>query len=322
MRRVSDAPEVWVRFVDFGALFCLLLLEACGSGASTAGSATQATPSLESLACASTSITGAATDSCTVSVTSAAGSSGFVVSAASNNAAVTVPATVTIPTGATSVNFTANVTAVTTAQAAVLTVSAAGISETSTLQLNAATTVLSVNATSIAFGDVTVGQSATQTLKGTATGTLPVTISAVSVTGSGFTGSGISTPTTLQPGQEATLNLQFAPAAAGAATGSVVITSNGGSPTIPLTGTGEAVIAYEVQLTWNAAVSPTDPVVSYNVYRAPSGSTLYTLLNSTADTSYTDATVQDGQTYLYIIESVDAEGNASVPSNSYTAQIP
>jgi len=322
MRRVSDAPEIWVKFFPSGALLFLLLLAGCGTSAPSTGSTPPVTPALESLACASTSFTGSATDTCTVTLTAAAGGGGFVASVASSNASVTVPATVTVPSGAASASFTANVMAVATAQTAVLTVSAGSISESSTLQLNAAGAVLSVNANSVAFGGVSVGQIATQTVTASATGTLPVNISAVTVTGSSFSGSGISTPATLQPGHEATLNLQFAPTEAGAATGSVTITSNGGSPTIPLTGTGEAVTAYEVELNWNPAVSPADPVVGYNIYRAPGGSTLYTLLNSTASTSYTDMTVEDGQTYIYIVESVDAAGNESVPSNPYTATIP
>jgi fibronectin type 3 domain-containing protein len=38
--------------------------------------------------------------------------------------------------------------------------------------------------------------------------------------------------------------------------------------------------------------------------------------------TYTDTTAADGQTYDYIVESVDAQGNLSSPSNIYTAVIP
>jgi len=60
------------------------------------------------------------------------------------------------------------------------------------------------------------------------------------------------------------------------------------------------------------------------VYRAISGSSAYQLLNSAINTStsYTDATVADNTSYTYYVESVDAEGNQSVPSNTFTITIP
>jgi fibronectin type 3 domain-containing protein len=65
-------------------------------------------------------------------------------------------------------------------------------------------------------------------------------------------------------------------------------------------------------------------VAGYSVYRAISGSSTYELLNSSLDatTAYTDATVQDGTSYSYYVESVDDEGIHSVPSNTYTVPIP
>jgi len=82
--------------------------------------------------------------------------------------------------------------------------------------------------------------------------------------------------------------------------------------------------SYEVNLTWDAPTSSPDPVAGYNVYRAVSGSSTYQLLNSSVDTSttYTDTTVADNTSYTYYVESVDAEGNESVPSNTFTISIP
>jgi len=82
--------------------------------------------------------------------------------------------------------------------------------------------------------------------------------------------------------------------------------------------------SYEVNLTWDAPASSPDPVAGYNVYRAVSGSSTYQLLNSSVDTStsYTDTTVADNTSYTYYVESVDAEGNQSVPSNTITISIP
>jgi fibronectin type 3 domain-containing protein len=80
---------------------------------------------------------------------------------------------------------------------------------------------------------------------------------------------------------------------------------------------------YEVELTWEAPASSSDPVAGYHVYRA-TGSGSYALLNSSIDapTTYTDTTVQAGATYNYEVRSVDASGVESVPSNVYTATIP
>jgi hypothetical protein len=159
------------------------------------------------------------------------------------------------------------------------------------------------------------------------TGTAAVTVNAATVSGSGFTVSGVTFPITLNPTQTATLSVQFDPTVAGAVTGQLILTSNsstGSSAVISLSGTGAAAAPYEVNLTWDAPTSSSDPVAGYNVYRAPSGSTSYTQLNSavTTETTYTDTTVQDGQTYDYIVESVDASGVTSTPSNVAAVPIP
>jgi fibronectin type 3 domain-containing protein len=157
-----------------------------------------------------------------------------------------------------------------------------------------------------------------------------VTVSAATVAGTGFTVSGATFPLTLNPNQTATLSVEFDPTAAGAVSGSLTLTSNsstGSSTVITLTGTGEtASTSYEVNLTWDAPTDSSDPVAGYNVYRAPSGGTSYQQLNTTVlpltPTTYVDTTVQDGQTYDYIVESVDASGGTSAPSNMASVSIP
>ena len=93
---------------------------------------------------------------------------------------------------------------------------------------------------------------------------------------------------------------------------------------VGLTGTGVSA-SYEVDLTWNAPTSSPDPVVGYNVYRSPSGASLrIQILNPSVvtTTAYADETALDGQTYDYIVESVDASGNQSVPSNMGQPAVP
>ena len=280
---------------------------------------------LSGLSCASGSMTGAGSDACTVTLNNPAGSGGLAVSLASSNSAVTVPASVTVAAGATTATFTATVSAVTTAENVTLTATAAGVTETYTLDLGAATPALTLSATTVAFGDVNLNTPATKTVILTSSGTAPLTLSAGAVTGTGFSISGVSFPLTLNPNATATLDIQFDPTASGAVTGSVTLTDNtsAGTAAISLSGTGQAT-AYEVQLTWDAPSSSTDPVAGYNVYRATGTSTSYQLVGSTVvgTTQYTDTTVADGASYTYYVESVDAEGNTSSPSTTYTANIP
>jgi hypothetical protein len=293
--------------------------------ASTGSTPTQAT--LSSVSCSSAAIIGAGSDSCTVTLSTPAGSGGFTVSLASSNSALTVPATVTVTAGATSAGFSATAAAVTTAQTATVSATAGGLTMTVALQLSVSGPGLTIGSTTVSFGNVGLNTPATQTVTLTSSGTTALTISAETLTGTGFTMSGVTFPVTLNPGQTATLDLQFDPTTSGAATGSVTLTSNAigaGTATIALSGTGVSATGYEVQLTWDAPTSSTDPVVGYNIYRAVSGSSSYTLLNSSVNdpTSYTDATVQDGTSYTYEVMSVDASGVQSAPSNTYTAAIP
>jgi hypothetical protein len=214
---------------------------------------------------------------------------------------------------------------VTTAQTATLTAAAAGTSATYALQLNAWIPGLTLGASNVAFGSVIENTTAAQTVTLTSSGTAPLTISAGSVNGTAFSMSGITFPLTLNPAQTATLNLQFAPTTTGSMTGTVTITSNaasGGTASILLSGTGAAP-SYQVDLSWYAPTSSTDPVVSYNVYRA-TGSGTFALLNTLPILlpSWTDASVQAGLTYSYEVTSVDAFGIESVPSTSTVVAIP
>jgi hypothetical protein len=284
------------------------------------------TPTLTSLSCTSSSFTGAGTDSCALAVNAAAPSGGFKVSVSSNNSAVAVPASETIAAGATTASFTATVSSVSSAQTVTLTASAGGVAETFALLLGETAATLRVNANTIAFGNVNLNSPATQTLILTSTGGAAVTVSTATVSGSGFTVSGVNFPITLNPNQTATLSVEFDPTAAGTVTGQLTISSNsstGSSAVISLTGTGAAT-SYQVNLTWDAPTSSTDPVAGYSVFRSPSGASSYTQLNSTAttQTTYTDTNVTNGQTYDYIVESVDATGVQSVPSNTTVVPIP
>jgi hypothetical protein len=296
-----------------------------GSGGSGGSGGTPPPPALSALACSAASITGAGTESCSVTLTAAAPTGGFAVNLASNNPAVTVPGSVVIPAGAASGVFSATIVAVPAAETATLAAAANGVSQSFTLQLNAATAVLSANTSSVRFGSVALNAAVTQTLTLTSTGSAGVSISAVSVNGAGFTVSGTALPVTLNPGQSVTLEVGFLPTVAGTVTGQLTIVSNaisGGTMVIALSGTGAQ--THSVGLTWLAPVSSADPVVGYNVYRSPSGAGAFQLLNAGVDltTGYIDSSVQNGLAYDYVVTSVDSAGAESVPSNLFTATIP
>jgi hypothetical protein len=153
-----------------------------------------------------------------------------------------------------------------------------------------------------------------------------VTVSLATVIGTGFTVSGATFPVTLSPNQTVTISVQFDPTVAGAATGTLTVVSTSlTNPTaiIGLSGTGISA-TYDVNLSWDAPTGSTDPVAGYNVYRSPSGSSSYVQINTAVvtQTTYVDTGVQSGQTYDYIVESVDASGNTSSPSTMAAVPIP
>ena len=279
---------------------------------------------LSALSCANTSMAGGGSDACTVTLIGGAPASGLVVALSSSNAAVTVPAAVTIPAGATTSAFNATTTAVRAAQSVTLTASAGSVTKTFALQLSGGSPALTLNATTIAFGGVIVNSPATQSITLKSSGAAPVTVSSATATGNGFSVSGMTFPVTLNPGQTATLNVQFNPASAGAATGQVTVTSNAagsGKSTVSLTGTGAY---HKVSLSWNAPSGSTTQIAGYHIYRAASGSSSYQILNPSmnAQTSFTDSSAQSSTTYQYYVTSVDSSGAESVPSNTTTVAVP
>jgi len=171
----------------------------------------------------------------TVSAASASGT-GFSISGLSTPLTLTAGQTATFTakyaptsagTGSGSVSITSN------APGSPLTIALSGTASNSQAQLTLTTT-------SVSFGNVNVGSSTSQNITLTNSGNVALTISVASASGTGFTLSGLPVPETLNPGLGTTFAVQFAPTAAGNASGSVSITSNApNSPaTIALSGTG------------------------------------------------------------------------------------
>ena len=194
--------------------------------------------------------------------------------------------------------------------------------------------VLTMYNSSANFGDVAVGNTVTVGVTFANTGGMPLTLVQNSVSGPGFATSGVGAGVILDPGQYATLSVNFNPSAAGNATGSVYLTSTsttagtGSNPgitasqpvSVALSGNG-VVAAHQVTFGWAQSASP---VVGYNVYlRSPSGSS-WTRLNSTPieSTSFTDVDVQCGQSYMFSVTSVGPTNMESPFSNATEATVP
>jgi hypothetical protein len=188
-----------------------------------------------------------------------------------------------------------------------------------------ATRTLGASSSSLSFGNVNDGATASQNVTVTNTGNSNVMISGVGATGTGFSVSGVQSGLTLTPNQTATLTVLFEPSSPGAVVGSATVTSNAtNSPvSIGLSGTGEAIVQHSVGLSWTA--STTTGVVGYYVYRGTSSGS-YTRISTSAvaATTYSDSSVTSGQdiTYYYVVTAVDGSGVESSDSNLATVTVP
>jgi Immunoglobulin domain/Immunoglobulin I-set domain/Abnormal spindle-like microcephaly-assoc'd, ASPM-SPD-2-Hydin len=230
--------------------------------------------------------------------------------------------------GATSTSYTTPVTTTGNSgeQFTVTVTNAAGntTSNAATLTVNAATFVLNASTALLTFPSVNIGSNSLLPIVYTNAGNSSVTISNVSISGAGYTATGVSAGQILTSGQTATLNVTFAPSAAGTIPGSVTVTSNAtNSPaSTTLTGTGVQPVSHSVTLTWTASASM--GVTGYNVYRSTVSGGPYTKLTSppVAATTYVDSAVQSAQTYYYVVTSVDSSGVESADSAEVSATVP
>jgi hypothetical protein len=104
---------------------------------------------------------------------------------------------------------------------------------------------IEISPSAVSFGNLAVGESATKTVTLTNTGNDMLTVSGISVAGTGFTASGPRLPLSLSAGQSASISAIFKPTAGDADTGTITITSNAaGSPSlVALSGTGATAAA-------------------------------------------------------------------------------
>ena len=100
---------------------------------------------------------------------------------------------------------------------------------------------LTVSATSLSFGNVTVNSTATKAITLKSTGTAPVTVNGAGISGTGYAVSGSTFPVSLNPGASLTLQVTFDPKTTGTSAGTLTISSNANpTTTVSLSGTGVA----------------------------------------------------------------------------------
>jgi Abnormal spindle-like microcephaly-assoc'd, ASPM-SPD-2-Hydin len=185
------------------------------------------------------------------------------------------------------------------------------------------TSTLSASPSTLSFGQVAVGGAASSAVVLSNTGTSAVSVTAASLTGSGFSLTGVSFPFSIAARSSYIATVNFVPSSAGTASGSIAFVSNAmNSPTsVTINGSGVVAPPHTVSLSWQ----PSALVISgYNIYRSMTGGGPYARLNAIVSpvSSYLDSAVLSGQTYYYVVTAVSSTGAESEYSNQVKAVIP
>src|SRR5215469_16875170 len=182
---------------------------------------------------------------------------------------------------------------------------------------------LAASSTSMNFSDVNIGGRSVLPVVFTNQGSSQVTISNVSIAGAGYTAAGVSSGQIVAAGKSATLDVTFDPSSTGTLPGTATVTSNAAnSPAkIALSGIGVQATQHNATLSW---IPSSSTVAGYNVYRSNISGGPYTKLDSAvvATTNSTDMNVEAGETYYYVVTSVESSGTESAYSNEVAATIP
>lgn len=178
---------------------------------------------------------------------------------------------------------------------------------------------LSSNPASVTFGGLSAGSNAIQTVTLTNTGNAAANISQISVSGAGFSVSGITVPLVLSAGGAVSFQVKFSPALAGAYSETVAITSD--APNSPLGVSLSGTATHSVALNWTDGDSG---IAGYNVYRADQSGGPYSKISSALllQNGWADGSVQSGHTYYYVVTASGTSGVESAYSSEVTVLIP
>ena len=197
------------------------------------------------------------------------------------------------------------------------------VSNVAALTVNIPTYVLTVNPSTLSFGNVNASTTTSQNVTVLNSGTGNVTLSGLTASGAGFNASGIASGTVLAPGQSASLAITFSPAVSGSVTGTITVGSNAtsGGKLISVSGAGTVPATHSVALVWSASSSV---VMGYNVYVSTVSGSGYSKLTASPvpATSYVDGGLTVAQMRYYVVTSVDSTGTESAFSSQVSANIP
>jgi hypothetical protein len=206
-----------------------------------------------------------------------------------------------------------------------ITDNASGSPQTVSLSGTGTAALVSLSPTTLAFGNQPVDVTSTaQTVTLSNTGNATLSIGSLAVTGTNASdfAQANTCGSSLAAGANCTIAVMFTPSVTGTVAASLSISDNssGRPQTVSLSGAG----THDVILSWAASTTP--GVVGYDVYRGTtSGGPCPTQLNSLPinGTTYSDETVQAGQTYYYVVTAVASDGVAqSADSNQVSATVP
>jgi hypothetical protein len=189
--------------------------------------------------------------------------------------------------------------------------------------VSAGSAQLTATPSSVDFGSVIVGASSSKTITLANVGAATAYVNSASLSGQGFTVTGLTTPLSLSAAQSTQFTLGFGPTSVGTASGNVAFKDGSGVTllNVAISGTGVASASHSVDLAWQASTSS---VAGYRVYRGSISGGPYVLLSAALvpATSYTDSTVIAGSTYFYVVTAVTSGNLESGYSNEVMAAIP
>src|SRR5882762_9562022 len=179
---------------------------------------------------------------------------------------------------------------------------------------------LTASEAAVDFEDVAVGSAGKKELALTNSGNRDLRISGITTVGAGFSVSGTTT-VNLSPGQNISVEVNFAPKSAGRQMGSLAVASaEGGSLLrIPRTASGAASSQSAIKLNWEE--SPVT-VAGYVVYRSADSSGPYTRISDAATSEFVDTGLAAGHTYYYVVTSLNADQVESEYSPPISATVP
>jgi hypothetical protein len=251
-------------------------------------------PSVTALSLASASVAGGVNTTATVTLADVAGPGGVVVNlASSNTGAATVPATVTVPSGASTVSFTVTTAVVGATTTSSLTASTGVSSQAATLTVTGGPTgpslsSVSLNPTSVAGGASSAG---TVTLYAAApAGGLVVTLASTSASAT------VPASVTVAAGQTTATFSVSTTAVAANASATITATLSGVSQTASLTITAASLTSVTLNPTSVAGGTSSTGTVTLSS-AAPAGGLVVTLASSSASATVpASVTVAAGQT--------------------------